>query len=105
VAGALAFVYLSWHGHPLVWIGVVALLIELLPGTPSIWDEYLAEVLRRATVQAGFAGMLGAVGAALFGVSGLEVAVLGLSLYLLTLQFYLYRWQRSEVAPGDAIDS
>lgn len=105
MAGALAFLYLSWNGHPLVWVGVVALVIELLPGAPSIWDEYLADVLRRATVQAGFAGMLAAIAGAILGGSGLEVAVLGLSLYLLTLQFYLYRWQRSEVPSGDAIDS
>ncbi|HEU4740730.1 MAG TPA: hypothetical protein VFS50_03935 [Meiothermus sp.] len=70
VAGALAFLYLSGHGHPLVLVGVVALVIELLPGTPSIWDEYLADVLRRATVQAGFAGMLAANAGAILGGGG-----------------------------------
>lgn len=70
MAGALAFLYLSGHGHPLVLVGVVALVIELVPGTPSIWDEYLADVLRRATVQAGFAGMLAAIAGAILGGAG-----------------------------------
>lgn len=100
-AGALAFVYLAWHGHPWALVGAVALLLELLPGTPSLWDEYVADVLRRALVQAGFAGMLAAVLGAVFGVSALEVAVLALSGYLLTLQLYLYRWQKAQGAEGE----
>ncbi|MCV4684129.1 hypothetical protein OFB94_31060, partial [Escherichia coli] len=64
--------------------------------------EYVADVLRRALVQAGFAGMLAAVLGAVFGVSALEVAVLALSGYLLTLQLYLYRWQKAQGAGGEA---
>ena len=89
--GVLALVYLAWHGHPWALVGA----LTLLPGTHSLWDEYVADVLRRALVQAGLAGMLAAVLGAVFGVSALEVAVLAASGYLLTLQLYLYRWQKA----------
>jgi hypothetical protein len=99
LVGMVAFAYLSQHGHPLTLLGLVALGLELLPSTPSIWDEYLADVLRRATLQAGYLGMLAAVMAACIGLSSLEVAVLALSSYTICLQVYLMRWQQLNANP------
>lgn len=92
--GLVALLYLSLHGYPLAWVAALPLLLEFVPGAPSVWDEYLAEVLRRATVQAGFFGLLAALLAGSFGVESLEAVACGLGAYMLCLQIYLWRWSR-----------
>lgn len=101
-AGLLALVYLSLHGHPLALLAALPLLLEFVPGAPSVWDEYLADGLRRAAVQAGFFGMAAALLAGCLEVGSLQVLASGLGVYLLCLQVYLWRWSRQNRLDLDA---
>lgn len=93
--GALALMYLGlFGGYPLVLVAALPLLLEFVPYTPSVWDEYLSDVLRRATVQAGFVAMLATALVGLGGTGALEVLAVAVGSYLLTLQLFMLRWNK-----------